>query len=73
VARLEVDTNDDGRADVVQYLDGQDVVRQCEDSEFDGTVDRCFEGQSLVPVSGVTDLSAPLEKLGCGGFHPFWR
>jgi len=71
--RSEVDTNGDGRADVAQYLEGGQMVRQCEDADYDGRVDRCFEGQSLVDVTGVTDLSEPLGELGCGGFDAFWR
>jgi hypothetical protein len=73
IAHLEADTNNDGRPDVVQYLSGPDVVRQCEDSEYDGTVDRCFEGDQVAPVTGVTDLSEPLGSLGCGSFDSFWR
>ena len=49
------------------------INRQCEETEFDGQIDRCFEGENLVGVSGVTDVEAPLEKLGCGNLHPFWR
>jgi hypothetical protein len=49
------------------------VIRQCEDVEFDGQIDRCFEGQDLVELSGVTDVGDPLERLGCGSFHSFWR
>ena len=73
LSRVEVDTNDDGRPDVVQYVVDGNIVRQCEDSEFDGQIDRCFEGESLVGVTGVTDVQAPLEKLSCGNLHPFWR
>ncbi|HUF75411.1 MAG TPA: hypothetical protein VMM35_04000, partial [Longimicrobiales bacterium] len=73
VARVDVDTNGDGRVDVIQYMAGGNVVRQCEDSTFDGEIDRCFEGQTVVPVSGVTDVSARLPKLDCGSFHAFWR
>jgi hypothetical protein len=73
LSRVEVDSNDDGRADVVQYLVDGNIVRQCEDTEFDGQIDRCFEGEKLVGVSGVTDVEASLEKLGCGNLHPFWR
>ena len=62
-----------GRADVIQYLADGNVIRQCEDSEFDGVIDRCFEAQNLVDVSGVTDVGEALEELGCGSFHPFWR
>jgi hypothetical protein len=72
-ARIHVDTNGDGKADVIQYLSGGNVVRQCEDSVFDGAIDRCFEGTKLVETSGVIDLSEPLPKMTCGGFHPGWR
>ena len=73
LSRVEVDTNDDGRADVIQYLSDGNISRQCEDAEFDGQIDHCFEGESLVGVSGVTNVGAPLESLGCGSLHPFWR
>jgi hypothetical protein len=58
---------------VIQYLTDGNVIRQCEDAEFDGRIDRCFEGESLAEVSGVTDVGAPLESLGCGSLHSFWR
>jgi hypothetical protein len=58
---------------VVQYFSGANVVRQCEDTQYDGSVDQCFEGQKVVPVSGVKDLKKPLAALGCGTFDPFWR
>ena len=32
-----------------------------------------LRGRGLVEVSGVTDVEAPLESLGCGNLHPFWR
>jgi hypothetical protein len=49
------------------------VIRQCEDKEYDGSIDQCFEGQKVVPISGVKDVSKPLGNLACGGFDPFWR
>jgi hypothetical protein len=58
---------------VIQYIADGNTIRQCEDAEFDGRIDRCFEGEKLVDVTGVTDVSAPLERLGCGGLHRFWR
>jgi hypothetical protein len=73
IAHAEIDTNADGRADVVQYFSGANVVRQCEDAQYDGSVDQCFEGQKVVPVSGVTNLAAKLPALGCGSFDAFWR
>jgi len=73
IARIEADTNQDGRPDVVQYLSGSSVIRQCQDDNYDGTVDACFEGEKVVPVSGVTDLHQPLGTLDCGGFDPFWK
>jgi len=73
LSHVEIDTNGDGRADVVRYVADGNVIRRCEDAEFDGEIDRCFEGQSLVELSGVTDVAPPLESLGCGSLHPFWR
>ena len=73
VEHLEADTNKDGRPDVVQYLNGSAVARQCQDDNYDGTVDACFEGEKVVPVSGVKELREPLGALGCGGFDAFWK
>jgi hypothetical protein len=73
VEHLEADTNKDGRPDVVQYLSGSNVVRQCQDDNYDGSVDTCFEGQKPVPVSGVKELKEPLGTLDCGGFDAFWK
>jgi hypothetical protein len=71
--RLEADTNGDGKADVVQHLRGEAIARQCEDGDYDGRIDRCFEGTAPVAVSGETDVSAPLGRLECGGFDRFWN
>ena len=73
IEHLEADTNKDGRADVAQYLSGVAVTRQCQDDNYDGTVDACFEGEKVVPVTGVKELRQPLGELGCGGFDAFWR
>ena len=75
LARAEIDTDQDGRADVVQYIDGGAITRQCEDSNADGRIDQCFSGPGLQQVgeaSGVLDVSKALGSLGCGGFHPIW-
>jgi hypothetical protein len=73
IARIEADTNQDGRPDVVQYLSGTNVVRQCQDDSYDGTVDACFEGEKVVPVTGVKELRQPLGSLDCAGFDAFWK
>jgi len=71
--RLELDTNDDGRPDVVQHLDGDSVARQDEDSDFDGTIDRSFEGKKAVPVEGKPKAPPKLGDLDCGEFDRFWK
>jgi hypothetical protein len=67
---LEADTNGDRRPDVVQVVAGGEVVRQDEDSDYDGTMDRRFEGEAQ------SELSAPappeLPALDCGGVDRFW-
>ena len=60
-----------GRGAVPERL--SNVVRQCQDDNYDGSVDTCFEGEKVVPVSGVKELSEPLGALGCGGFDAFWK
>ena len=67
---LEADTNGDGRPDVVQVVAGTEIVRQDEDADYDGTMDRRFEGEAQ------SDLAAPappaLPELECGGIDRFW-
>jgi hypothetical protein len=41
---------------VIQTFSGDTVARQDEDANFDGKIDRSFEGTKSVPV---TDLKAP--------------
>ncbi len=67
---LEADTNGDGRPDVVQVVAGTEVVRQDEDADYDGTLDRRFEGE----VSSEIEAPAPpmLPSLDCGGVDRFW-
>jgi hypothetical protein len=72
-ARLEIDTNGDGRPDVVQHLEGDDIRRQDEDSNYDGVMDRSFEGQTPVSVEGSPEAPRKLPNLECGGFDPFWK
>jgi hypothetical protein len=70
--RIEADTNGDGLPDVVQHLDGEDVVRQDEDSDFDGSLDRSFEGPAAVELQGEMRVE-PFGRLDCGRFDRFWR
>jgi hypothetical protein len=69
--RLEADTNKDKRPDVIQTFAGDAVARQDEDANFDGKIDRSFQGTKSVPV---TDPKAPsaLPPLACGPLDPFW-
>jgi hypothetical protein len=71
--RIETDTNGDGRPDVVMYMKGEEVVRQDEDSTFDGVLDLRFDGDTPVPVQGKPAAPPKLPELGCGGFDSFWK
>jgi hypothetical protein len=72
-ARVEIDTQGDGRPDVVQYLDeNEDVVRQDEDSNHDGRLDLRFEGGRALAVDEPPSSPPALERLGCGAFDRFW-
>ncbi|MHC4422998.1 MAG: hypothetical protein ACYS1E_20775 [Planctomycetota bacterium] len=73
ILRLEADTNDDRRPDVVQHFSGGQVVRQDEDVDYDGVADQRFEGNQPVNLPPGTKLpGAKFDKLGCGNFHRFW-
>jgi hypothetical protein len=70
--RVDADTNGDGKPDVIQTLSGPAPV-QDEDTDFDGVIDRRFQGDQLVPLSGRVEVKAAgFGKLGCGSFDPFW-
>ena len=71
--RLEIDTNDDGVPDVVQYLAGDEIQRQEEDSDFDGTLDRAFAGDEPAALQGPSKVPPALPKLDCGRFDVFWQ
>jgi len=70
--RVEVDTNDDRRPDVVQSLAPGGQPRQDEDTDFDGVIDRRFDGDALVDVPAGTKVGPKFGELGCGSFHAFW-
>ena len=71
--RIDADTNGDGKPDVVQTLSGGGPSRQDEDLDFDGVIDRRFEGKKLVePAAGTRIEGDAFGKLGCGSFHRFW-
>ena len=74
IVRLDADTNDDRRPDVVQYYTGGVVKFQDEDVDYDGIVDHRFEGEEAVSVnSGTAVPDTRFGKLGCGSFSGFWR
>jgi hypothetical protein len=59
----------------VQYFngDGTTATRQDEDADFDGIVDRRFDGDQLVDTPAGTKITgAGFGKLGCGSVHRFW-
>ncbi len=55
--RLEVDTNDDRRPDVVQAVGEGGLPLQDEDVDFDGVVDRRFQGDQLVETASGTEIA----------------
>jgi hypothetical protein len=71
--RIDLDTDADGQPDVIQYLRGESVVRQDEDSDHDGVIDRRFEGDRPLPIDGRPSVPGELPKLDCGKFDPFWN
>jgi len=71
--RIETDTNGDHRPDVVMYMQGEEVTRQDEDSDFDGIIDLRFDGETPVTVEGKPEAPAVLPSLECGTFHSFWK
>ena len=73
LAELQADTNGDTLPDVVQYFAGADVRQQHEATNFDGVIDRRFQGQTAVTVPRNTRVPGEkFEKLGCGSFDRFW-
>ena len=48
------------------------LVRQDEDSNFDGQIDRSFEGRKQVALPADRSVPDGFEDLGCGDFHSFW-
>ena len=74
-ARVEIDTNADGRPDVVQTLaaDGESVARQDEDSDYDGRMDRSFVGDQPAELQGNPKAPGKLPELDCGRFDRFWN
>jgi hypothetical protein len=72
--RIEVDSNGDRKVDIVQSTGPGGVSRQDEDGDFDGVLDRRFDGDALVDVPAGTPIGGEeFGKLGCGSFHSFWR
>jgi hypothetical protein len=49
---------------------GTEVVRQDEDSDYDGLLDRRFEGEAESELS--TPAPPALPALDCGGIDRFW-
>jgi len=48
-------------------------VRQDEDSDYDGRLDRSFQGEEAVPLSADAPPLEPFGKLACESFHGFWK
>ena len=71
--QLETDTNGDGRADIVQLLDGDAVTQQDEDTDFDGVLNRRFLGNTPADIPPDTSAPAKYGALQCGRFDAFWK
>jgi hypothetical protein len=71
--RVDVDTNGDRTPDIAQSSGPGGVPRQDEDVDFDGVIDRRFDGDQLVDVPPGTKIpGAAFGRLGCDSFHGFW-
>jgi hypothetical protein len=71
--RLDADTNDDRRPDVVQSVATSGLPLQDEDVDYDGTIDRRFEGDQVVELSNGHKIPGePFGRIDCGSFHRFW-
>jgi hypothetical protein len=57
----------------VQHFEGNQVVRQDEDSDYDGTIDRSYAGTEAIELDGTTLRLEPFGALGCGTFDAFWK
>jgi len=73
--RVEIDTNADTRPDVVQTLDedGETVMQQDEDSDYDGRMDRRFVGDQPAELPDRPAAPGKLPSLDCGRFDSFWN
>jgi hypothetical protein len=56
----------------VQTFAGAEIARQDEDTNFDGKIDRSFQGTKSVPVPTNPAAPAKLPPLDCGAPDPFW-
>ena len=72
ITRVEVDTNKDRKPDVVQSTGPGGVSRQDEDTDFDGIIDRRFDGEKLAEVPAGLAAGEDFGKLDCGSFNGFW-
>ena len=71
--RLEADTNDDQRPDVVQRTEPDGTEFQDEDTDFDGVLDQRFRGDAQIALPPNTAAPSALPEMQCGAFHSFWR
>jgi hypothetical protein len=73
LVRLEVDTNGDRKPDIIQSTGSDGVVRQDEDTDFDGIVDQRFDGEAAVDVPAGTQIAgAEFGNISCGSFYSRW-
>jgi hypothetical protein len=73
ILRVEIDTNNDRAPDIVQTTLPGGVSRQDEDADFNGTIDRRFDGDALIESATGTKIEGSrFGTLDCGGFDSFW-
>jgi hypothetical protein len=72
--RVDLDTTGDGVPDVIQALnpDGS-ILRQDEDSDGDGRIDRRFENDLPVSLEDSPPVPTRWKRPDCGRFDAFWK
>ena len=66
--RLEADTNDDQRPDVVQRTDPDGTEFQDEDTDFDGVLDQRFRGDTQIALPPNTAHPPHCPKCSAAAF-----
>ncbi len=73
LVRTDVDTNNDRRPDISISAGSKGASMQDEDTDFDGSVDLRFDGDTPVDIpTGTKIAGGKFGNLDCGSFHRFW-